>query len=214
LSREKIIKQHYEPRILPGRPHFEILDWADAQSQRLRFEVLAAHVGLAGKSLLDVGCGLGDLYGFLLERGLTVDYTGVDISEKMIQHARRAHPGGHFLAADLFAKNPFGRKRFDVAFCSGTFNLNVGNNISFLPTALRQLFGLSRRALVFNLLHRRARRQHPHCVYYEPGEILKIVKHFRCKVEVIDDYLHNDFTVVCRPLASSRVSRAAKRKKT
>lgn len=204
MSREKIIKDHYEPRIQPGRPHFEILDWADAQAQRLRFEVLASSVDLAGKSLLDVGCGLGDLHSFLPERGLKVDYTGVDISEKMIQRARQVHPQARFLACDVFVENCFGRKRFDVVFCSGTFNLNVGNNASFLPTALGRLFSLTRKTLVFNLLHRRAPNQYPHCVYYDPDEILDILKDLPCQVQVIDDYLHNDFTVVCRRVAARR----------
>lgn len=198
MKHKKTIKEHYEPRIVPGRPHFEILDWADAQSQRLRFEVLTRAIDLSGKSLLDVGCGLGDLYAFLHQQGLNVAYTGVDISEKMIEQAGRVHPQAKFIAADVFTDEPAGLDTFDVVFCSGTFNLNLGNNAEFMPTALRRLFELSRQAMVFNLLHRRAGRKYEHCVYYEPGEIIKLLERLPCQVQVIDDYLHNDFTVVCR----------------
>ena len=45
-----------------------------------------------GKSLLDVGCGVGGFYGFLKERDVRVDYTGIDICEDMIRAAKQDYP--------------------------------------------------------------------------------------------------------------------------
>ncbi|WP_433160600.1 class I SAM-dependent DNA methyltransferase [Kribbella sp. CA-247076] len=47
--------------------------------------------------VLDVGCGPGDLTAYLAERGL--DVSGVDLSPRMIEHARRRHPGHRFAVA-------------------------------------------------------------------------------------------------------------------
>jgi SAM-dependent methyltransferase len=44
--------------------------------------------------VLDVGCGPGTVTAYLGERGL--DVSGVDLSPRMIEHARRLHPGGSF----------------------------------------------------------------------------------------------------------------------
>ncbi len=44
--------------------------------------------------VLDVGCGPGTVTGYLAERGLEV--SGVDLSPRMIEHARRDHPGLQF----------------------------------------------------------------------------------------------------------------------
>lgn len=47
--------------------------------------------------VLDVGCGPGTVTAYLAERGL--DVSGVDLSPRMIDHARRLHPGRRFTVA-------------------------------------------------------------------------------------------------------------------
>jgi len=50
------------------------LDWGSRQSQHLRFSVLAGIGSMQGARILDVGCGLGDFYGWLREPGYECDY--------------------------------------------------------------------------------------------------------------------------------------------
>lgn len=47
--------------------------------------------------VLDVGCGPGAVTAYLAERGL--DVSGVDLSDRMIDHARRLYPGQRFAVA-------------------------------------------------------------------------------------------------------------------
>ncbi|MEV6285708.1 class I SAM-dependent methyltransferase [Kribbella sp. NPDC051770] len=47
--------------------------------------------------VLDVGCGPGDVTAYLAERGL--DVRGVDLSPRMIEHARRRYPDQRFAVA-------------------------------------------------------------------------------------------------------------------
>ncbi|WP_212912986.1 class I SAM-dependent methyltransferase [Streptomyces sp. TS71-3] len=56
-------------------------------------DVFAYAVGGLGP-VLDVGCGPGTVTGYLAERGL--DVSGVDLSPRMIENARRLHPGCRF----------------------------------------------------------------------------------------------------------------------
>ena len=51
--------------------------------------------------VLDVGCGPGAITGYLADLG--VDVSGVDLSPKMIEHARRLHPGLRFDVASATA---------------------------------------------------------------------------------------------------------------
>ncbi len=216
MSHRKKIRAHYEPRIRADRESYDILDWADRPSQLARFEVLAQCVELDGRSLLDVGCGLGDLYDYLAGRGVRVDYTGVDIVEAMVAEARRRRPNARFVWGDVFSDtpavldaqgriaevdhahlNPLAGERFDVVFCSGVFNLNLGNNEGFLGQALGRLFELARTHVVFNLLHHRTPTRYAHCVYYDPDQVADLLSGFPCRVRIVDHYLHNDFTVVC-----------------
>lgn len=201
MSRKKLIRQHYEPRIEPTRENYEVLDWASARSQEARFAVLVDHVDVSGKSLLDVGCGLGDLWGYLTRRGVATDYTGVDLLDKMVLAAQQRHPGGRFVQADIFSSDDFGGT-FDVVYCSGAFNLNLGNNLEFLPLAIRRMCRLSRQYVVFNLLHVRAASEQHRYFYYDPAEVRQLLTSPHCGVQIIDDYLPNDFTVICRKSSS------------
>jgi SAM-dependent methyltransferase len=59
--------------------------------------------------VLDVGCGPGTVTAFLSDLGL--DVSGVDLSPRMIAHARRIHPGLRFAvgsATDALGENVFG----------------------------------------------------------------------------------------------------------
>src|SRR5512139_2734515 len=98
--------------------------WTE-KGQRARYEAFLALCGdLNGRSLLDFGCGKGDLFGFLRGRGVACAYTGVDIHPELIALARGKHPGAEFLARDI-EEEPLGRT-FDVVVACGVFNLRVG----------------------------------------------------------------------------------------
>lgn len=51
--------------------------------------------------VLDVGCGPGTVTGYLHQRGL--DVSGVDLSPRMVEHARRLHPQCRFAVASATA---------------------------------------------------------------------------------------------------------------
>ncbi len=193
------IRNHYEHRIREDLDSYAVLDWASSQSQRKRFAVLVEQVDLNGRSLLDVGCGLGDLYAYLRQRELDVDYTGVDLLERMSAEARRRNPGGSFVTADPFGQaNPFGRDSFDVVFCSGIFNLNLGNNLQFLPVAASRLMEITSALCVVNLLHARAADKEDRYFYYDPAAVKAMWQPLAENVRVVEDYLPNDFTLIAR----------------
>ncbi|GAA3858904.1 class I SAM-dependent methyltransferase [Streptomyces sedi] len=63
---------------------------------RAAIDAFAASVDGVGP-VLDVGCGPGTVTGYLAERG--VDISGVDLSPRMVEHARRLYPGCRFEVA-------------------------------------------------------------------------------------------------------------------
>ena len=192
------LKEHYEPRIRPERMGYEILDWEDQESQFCRFEVLVRKADLAGKSLLDLGCGVGDLCLFLQQKEIDLSYTGVDILEKMIDEAKRRYPPGRFIKADLLKENPFGDERFQITFCSGIFNLETGNNEILLDSFLKRLQDLTTETVVINLLSLASRDQQDRYHYFDPDRVQKKAGSLYSHVEIEDGYLSNDFTLICR----------------
>jgi len=91
---------YFEGLLAQHGANYLALDWNSTESQRLRFRILKELLiygkKASGVSLLDVGCGLGDLYGVLKADGTLkrnkISYTGFDISPKLIEAARKKYP--------------------------------------------------------------------------------------------------------------------------
>ena len=202
MGKLEIIKTYYEDNLSKGLPEYGILGWESEEAQRLRFDMLLESVGLEGRKLLDVGCGTGNLLEYIISKGIHVDYTGVDILDIMIEQARSKQlAAAKFYHVDLFKNNLFENGSFDVIYASGIFNLNLGNNRTFLIQALELFLRLSGEAVVFNLLHVDSPDREDKYHYFSPGEVGEILNSFSSKikkVELIESYLKNDFTVVCK----------------
>lgn len=75
-------------------------DWDNKSKQTLKLQTACYYV--LGKSILDLGCGTGDLIDALRGRRYEGTYLGVDQSENMLKQARRLHPGHLFTKANLY----------------------------------------------------------------------------------------------------------------
>ncbi|MCM1157314.1 MAG: class I SAM-dependent methyltransferase [Bacteroidales bacterium] len=85
-------------------------------------DVLAEAVKEQFADLLDAGCGTGAMLGMFKKDYPDVNYTGVDLSTKMIETAKRKHlEGVRFVAGDC-EKLPFDDNSFDVVTCSMSFH--------------------------------------------------------------------------------------------
>jgi SAM-dependent methyltransferase len=101
-----------------------------------------------GGRLLDVGCGSADLPGFLLST-LPAGITAVGLDRKLL-HVSQAPPGVHRVVGDVRCL-PFPARSFDVVAASLFLHHFDAHEVAGV---LRALFGLARRALVVNDLHR------------------------------------------------------------
>lgn len=203
MKKKDVIKSYYEPKLNKGLPDFEVLGWESDEAQYRRFDALIDHVPLQGKKLLDVGCGLCNLLEYLQTRKIAVDYTGVDISERMIQCAREKGLNAQLYCLDVFEDEtvPDSLGLFDIVYTSGIFNLNLGNNEEFLKTALHKLFSLSREIVAFNLLHMDSPGREDRYFYFSPERVREIIKETGLRfesIQIADGYLGNDFTVICK----------------
>ncbi len=97
--------ERFVPELMGG----EILE-AEHQA---RYRLALPHV--AGKRVLDAGCGVGWGSKMLLEAGAS-EVTGLDISEEALANARARAPEVEFVQGDLQAL-PFPDHHFDVVVC-------------------------------------------------------------------------------------------------
>lgn len=171
------------------------LNWGSAESQRLRFKVLA-EVGLEdGASLLDVGCGLGDLYAWLRDTGRRVEYSGIDVTPKMIETARCRFPEGRFDLANLL-ETKFAP--VDYVFASGIFYLREDAPFEFMKAMIASMFGICRKAVAFNSLSAWAGDRDAVEFLADPAEVLAFCRKVTPWVTLRHDYHGRDFTIYLR----------------
>lgn len=192
------IKKYYEENNIEGYPDYYILGWESEAAQELRFKQLVGNIDLNGKTILDVGCGTGNLLEYISRQFKDFNYTGIDVLPHMIQRAGEKKLNGRFVCMDLFKSNPYGNKTFDVIFSSGIFNLNLGNNQEFLMDAVDIFQSLAREAISFNLLWDKSTDKDVKYFYFSPEEVQDILSSKYSdiwQVSIVKGYLHNDFTV-------------------
>jgi len=118
----------------------------EASHRRILAEMVAEYAGIAGRRLLEVGCGSGLVYSELVPTVAPNDsYTGVDVSTEMLSIARSRHEDAQFVRGDAYDL-PFGSSEFDVVTC---FEVLV-----HLPSILRpiaELMRVSRRLVIFTV---------------------------------------------------------------
>ena len=103
-------------------PTAQGLGWGTKGLQHLRFETLTSPWILKGLSILDVGCGVCDLFEFLLPKEIK-SYTGIDFVDSYCAYARSRFPHSIFdlVKADIYSLPEF--PICDIALVSGTFNV-------------------------------------------------------------------------------------------
>jgi 2-polyprenyl-3-methyl-5-hydroxy-6-metoxy-1,4-benzoquinol methylase len=144
-----------------------------AEGQLRRYDALLQISGdLAGKRVLDFGCGKGDFYGFMKGKGISLNYCGIDINENLIALAKRKYPEAEFISMDL-EEAEIGRM-FDVIFICGVFNLRVAGVEDSMKDVLRKLFRLCTGSLHMNLLTYYIPQRSVELFYVKPEEILRL----------------------------------------
>lgn len=170
-----------------------VVGWSTGETQETRFRILSEIADVQGSSVLDVGCGVGDLYGYLSSRNKDIDYVGIDLHPSMIAHATRKFPDAVFLHQSLEKI----QDNFDYIFVSGAFNLRLDNNEQYLERMINLMFSRAKIGVAFNLLSRYAPYDlvYSDLYYYDPGAVFSQCKKIANKVTLRHDYLLNDFSM-------------------
>lgn len=190
----KSLIDFYEQNIKTHGGGFGSVAWGSKESQEKRFVVLAQIDDLNQLKILDVGCGLGDFYGWLKARNIDIHYEGIDITPSMIQEAKKKYPGVRFKVQDILKEKEIDAT-FDYIFASGIFNRKIPEHHSFVSNTIIRMFDLCRRGIAFNIMSEKADFMEPEEYYADPGEMLNICLGLSRKVILRHDYMPHDFTV-------------------
>ncbi len=126
----------------------EICGWSSTESQNDRFLALVRSGQFEGGTVVDYGCGAGDLFQFLSRLGHKFEYIGLDQNPKMLELARKRHSA----TFEVIQPDEICFDKTDYVFASGIFQFCDEEQPEYYKTLLSRLYERSKRALVVNFL--------------------------------------------------------------
>lgn len=189
------IQKYHRDRILEfGTGSSRALGWATDEGQLSRFAVIGEMLGdLSGKSVLDAGCGHGDLRGYFGDKYAGLRYAGIDQVDSFLEiaierygrYADTAFYFGDFLQADMPVMD-------HVVSCGALSYRSTDSDFVF--KAITKLFGNCRHGLVFNLL-KSINSEEKMLRGYNPEIILAHCRTLSENVIYRDGYFGEDYSV-------------------
>jgi len=104
-----------------------------------QYDEIAEVLSKIGGSTLDIGCASCIMYQLLKSKG--IDYTGLDITEKFLEHARKLYPEVDTRQGSIL-NIPFPTRSFDTVFCK---SLMMHLNPKDMPKAIAEMMRVASR---------------------------------------------------------------------
>ncbi|MFA6431409.1 MAG: class I SAM-dependent methyltransferase [Candidatus Margulisiibacteriota bacterium] len=190
---------------------YKALDWNSPDSQKLRFKIMKELFNYGKKAscitLLDVGCGFGDLYGYLKSDGSLsrhrINYSGCDISPKIIQTAKKKYPDAKFEVKNILEDRH--TPKYDYIICSGIFNIRsaeIDDHLAYVKEMIFRVSELATYGVGLNFLSEGSlpiadpqNLNSSQYFYFNPETVLNFCRHAAPKYILRHDYHIGDFTI-------------------
>ncbi|WP_423840954.1 class I SAM-dependent methyltransferase [Vibrio mytili] len=197
LDRLRIAYYHHKRHKQFGHDKARTLGWQDKYSQISRFEALCRDLDLNDKTILDLGCGYGDLLEFIERRGQQPkSYTGIDQLRSFLYNAEQRD----FRTQTEFICGDFSRLTLqdsDYVFASGSLNYQSSNPHHTIEM-IERMYATAREGCVFNLLDEAKLPSMKMLASHNKEGVLRYCRILCSRVELVEGYSEHDFTIVMR----------------
>lgn len=173
------------------------LMWNSYGSAATRYKELVKDLDFNNRSVLDVGCGFGDIIPYITYESSSFDYCGIDFTAAFIEEAKKRYPEYNFIRGNYFDE-PLNDK-FDIIICCGALNGNYGDkSLKKRKNAIKTMFDNCKIAVAFNMAGGISpKNKKSSVIYYADSlEILAYCSKISKKIILKNHYHERDFTVV------------------
>lgn len=196
LDKQIYIKR-YNKRLIEFGYDTKSLGWGGGQERQfLRFQKAIDFINFSEHkitSVLDVGCGFGDLGNWLTGNYPSIEYTGIDINSKLIDIGLQKFKL-NLLKCDLFDID-FGS--FDLVVSNGIFNaeLKHEDQLEYLEKYLNSFFSISRFGFVADFMSNFVDFKQQGSYHTKEEDVLNIIKKFSKRYIILNDYLDYEYMI-------------------
>ena len=197
------LKTHFDERVKLHGTGLRSVDWKSRAAQYNRFRELLKVVDFSAPfSIIDYGCGDGELARFLNAAGADFQYFGFDVAPQMVEAARNEFAGSKNC---LFSTRIEDFPAADYTVASGIFNLKFEADEEdwkeYMRATIAEMNALSYKGFAFNALtnYSDAEFRRADLFYADPlfwfDFCKKNISRF---VSLLHDYPEYDFTIIVR----------------
>jgi len=187
--------RRYQERISEHGATFASLNSGSTEKQAIRHSVHASALRGAAPSILEVGCGLGDFYKYLIEHQRNCSYTGYDIVPEYIAECQRSYADAKFELRNIFAAGI--ETTYDTIVMSQVLNnrYQKSDNMEVMRSAMELAFQRTRISVSIDMLSTYVEFRNPDLFYYSPEEIFRTAKTVAPRVTLRHDYRAFEFCI-------------------
>jgi hypothetical protein len=187
--------RRYQQRIAEHGPTFASLNSGSEEKQAIRQWVHASALRGERPSILEIGCGLGDFYKYLIGQKRDCSYHGCDIVPEYIAECRRVYPQSKFEVRNIFIDDIEGG--YDTVVMSQVLNnrYQKSDNMQVMQRALELAFQHTRVSVSVDMLSTYVDFRNPDLFYYSPEDIFRMAKAIAPRVLIRHDYRAFEFCV-------------------
>jgi SAM-dependent methyltransferase len=151
------LKKFYKNKFLLYGASIKGVGWYNSSKAKKRYKNLLRIIDTKNKSkfsLLDVGCGYGELLNYCNFKKLR-SYQGIDLVDEMINYAIIKHKDNNkikFNVRNLFHE----KKKYDYVICNGIFTLKSSltnqDMFNYVKKCINHFYKISRKGFAFNVM--------------------------------------------------------------
>ena len=155
------IVKHYEECFNKYGVCAKGVDWPNESDLMKRYsvmiEIIEKFKNKRKLTLLDLGCGFGLFYKYLNEKNYLkfINYKGIDISDKMINEARKLFPNVNFQKKDIL-KEKLPENYVDIVVMNGVLteklSLTEKEMKNYAKKLIKEAFNISKIGVAFNVM--------------------------------------------------------------
>ena len=196
FQRKHPLATHFDKQCQKHGNSPKAVGWFSEYTQYQRYIVLSMMGDWHNKSILDVGCGQADFHTFCLQENIATNYTGIDISQEMIQIAKTTHPKAELIQTDFFKFKP--HQTYDFVIGSGLFSYKRWHTQRTIKKGIKKMLKMANIAVGINFLstYTSKKDQQRSLNYFSPEKMMTLALTLSPYVEIKHHYLPNDFTVI------------------
>jgi SAM-dependent methyltransferase len=188
---ESRVRGHFLPLLDEHGTSSLAVGYKHSGNHLARYRILAGIGDIADASILDIGCGVGHLAGWLTANGYRGAYTGVDIMAEMVEKAATLYPNKAFAAADIIQNDM--KLSAEYVMASGIFHMG---DVGLMKRMITAMYDACTIGVAFNSLSSwfdTTVQGDFYCA--DPLETIEYCRTLTPHILFRHDYLPHDFTI-------------------